>query len=145
LTQSANNTASQSAGQAASNNISSGNNGAVTSSDISDPSKNIIGGDKLGEIFESIMNKIADYLDYIFQPVSLNFSNEVMSNQIHNLSILLWIITICLLVFFISLLINITLYIFSEKLLKYFKNKYLLIYINFNKKVIAFEIIMLSI
>jgi hypothetical protein len=75
----------------------------------------------------------------------LNFSNEVMSNQIHNLSILLWIITICLLIFFISLLINITLYIFSEKLLKYFKNKYLLIYINFNKKVIAFEIIMLSV
>jgi hypothetical protein len=87
--QSASNTASQSAGQSASNNISSGSNVAVTSSDISDPSKNIIGGENLGEIFESIMNKIADYLDYIFQPVSLNFSNEVMSNQIHNLSILL--------------------------------------------------------
>jgi len=49
----------------------------------------MIGGEKLGEIFESIMNKIADYLDYIFQPVPFNFSNEVMSNQIHNLSILL--------------------------------------------------------
>jgi len=87
--ESASNTASQSAGQSASNNISSGSNVAVTSSDISEPSKNMIGGEKLGEIFESIMNKIADYLDYIFQPVPLNFSNEVMSNQIHNLSILL--------------------------------------------------------
>lgn len=99
----------------------------------------------LGEIFENIMDKIAEYLDYIFQPVPLDFPIQVMSNQIQNLSILLWILTICLCIFFISLLINITLYIFSDKLLKYLKNKYLLIYINFNKKVIVFEIIMLSI
>jgi hypothetical protein len=134
------------------NSSSLGGNGAAVnssgineSSGLAEPSKNIIGGDiNLGDISESIINKIAEYLDYIFQPVQLNFSNEVMSNQIHNLSILLWILTICLSIFFISLLINITLFIFSESLLKYFKNRYLLWYISFNKKVFAFEMIMLS-
>lgn len=43
----------------------------------------------LGEIFENIMDKIAEYLDYIFQPVPLDFPIQVMSNQIQNLSILL--------------------------------------------------------
>ena len=50
----------------------------------------MIGGDiDFGKLSESILNKIAEYLDYIFEPVQLSFSNEVMSNQIHNLSILL--------------------------------------------------------
>ena len=132
-----------------SSSLSNENNSGLTgSSDLPEPTKNIIGGDlnlKVKEIFENIMDKIAEYLDYIFQPIPLDFPIQVMSNQIQNLSILLWILTICLCIFFISLLINITLYLFSDKLLKYFKNKYLLIYINFNKKVIVFEIIMLSI
>jgi hypothetical protein len=76
------------------NNSSLGSNGVNSvingSSGHAEPSKNIIGGDlNLGEILESIMNKIAGYLDYIFQPVPLNLSNELMSNQIQNLSILL--------------------------------------------------------
>lgn len=76
------------------NNSSLGSNGVNSgitgSSELAEPSKKIIGGDiNLGDILESIMDKLAGYLDYIFQPVPLNFSNEIMSHQIQNLSILL--------------------------------------------------------
>jgi hypothetical protein len=87
---------------------------------------------------------MADYLEKIFEPVQLSFSNELMSQQIKNLSIYLWILTVCLVIFFISLLFNIVLFIFSAKLTKYFTNKYILLYLSFNKKVIGFEIFMLS-
>lgn len=108
-------------------------------------SKSIIGGDiDLGKISETIISKIAEYLDYIFEPVQVSFSNEILSNQIHNMSILLWILTVCLSIFFISLLVNIALFIFSDRLMKYFTNKYILWYLSFNKKVIGFEIVMLS-
>jgi len=87
---------------------------------------------------------MAAYLEKFFEPVQLSFSNEVMSQQIKNLSIYLWIITFFLSIFFISLLFNIALFIFSEKLTKYFTNKYILWYLSFNNKVIGFEIVMLS-
>lgn len=46
--------------------------------------------------------------------------------------------------FFFSLLVNIVFYIFNERFTKYFKNRYILWYLSFNKKVIVFEIVMLS-
>jgi len=105
--------------------------------------QSMIGGD-LWKLPESIINQAAAYLEKFFEPVQLSFSNEVMSQQIQNVSILLWILTVCLSIFFISLLFNIALFIFSENLTKYFTNKYILLYINFNRKIIGFEIFMLS-
>jgi hypothetical protein len=132
--------------------ISSGSNSGIvntgtpgTGASSTEVSKNMIGGDfDLGALSESILNKIADYLDYIFEPVQLSFSNEVMSQQIQNVSIILWILTVCMSIFFIALLFNIALFIFSGKLQKYFTNKYILWYLSFNKKIIGFEIFMLS-
>jgi hypothetical protein len=79
-----------------------------------------------------------------FEPVQLSFSTEIMSQQIQNVSIILWIITLFVAIFFISLLFNIAIYVFSDKLTKYFTNKYILGYININRKFILFEILMLS-
>jgi hypothetical protein len=107
--------------------------------------KSIIGGDiDLGQISETIINNIADYLDKIFEPVVVSFSNEVLSNQIHNISILLFLLTVCIGIFFLSLLLNLTVFIFTDRLMNYFKNKYILWYLSFNKKIIGLEIIMLS-
>jgi len=68
-----------------------------------------------------------NYLNYIFEPVQHNFTIDVMSNHVQNLSILLFILTIIILIFFLSFLINMTLFVFSSRLLKYFTNKYILL------------------
>ena len=119
--------------------------GASGSGETGEIAKNMIGGDiDLGEIFETILKKIAGYLDFIFEPVLVSFSNDVLANQIHNISIILFFLTICIIIFFISLLVNITVFIFSDRLMKYFTNKYIQWYLSFNKKVIGLEIFMLS-
>ena len=66
--------------------LNSGNSG---STDNLEPYKNMIVDIDIEKISEKIFKKIAEYLDYIFEPVQLSFSTEVMSNQIQNLSILL--------------------------------------------------------
>ena len=76
---------------------------------------------------DTIISKIVNYLNYIFEPVQPNFTIDVMSNHVQNLSILLFILTIIILIFFLSFLINMTLFVFSSRLLKYFTNKYILL------------------
>ena len=98
----------------------------------------------LVKICESVLSKIGNYLNYLFEPVHHTFTIDVMSNHIQNISILLIILTVTIGIFFISLLFNITLFMFSDRLLKYFTNKYIRAYLILNKKLIAFEIIMLS-
>lgn len=131
--------------------INTGSGAEINSSDTElisgsvEPSNSPIEGDiYLEKISESIFNKVVEYLDNIFELIQLSFSNDVLYNQIHNLSILLWILIVFLSIFFFSLLVNIVLYIFSERLAKYFKNRYIVKYLSFNKKVILFEIVMLS-
>jgi hypothetical protein len=93
---------------------------------------------------EIIMNKLAGYLDYILKPVIVDFSIELLSSQIYHIGIILFVLTIFLVIFFVSLLFNLTIYLFSDRILTYFQNKYIKWYISFNKKVIALEIFILS-
>ena len=105
--------------------------------------KSLIGVD-LGQIFDTIRSEIGNYLNYLFEPVHHTFTTEIMSNHVQNISLLLILLTVIICIFFISLLFNITLFIFSDKLIKYFTIKYIIAYIKLNKKIIAFEIITLS-
>lgn len=105
--------------------------------------KSMVGID-FAKIYDSVLSKIVNYLNYMFEPVQHTFTIDVMSNHIQNLSLLLFILTAIISIFFISLLFNVTLFIFSDRLKSYFTNKYILWYIKFNKKMIAFEIIILS-
>jgi len=82
----------------------------------------------LENFVDSVWSKLLNYLNYVFEPVQ------------H----LLFILTVLILIFFISFLFNVSLFIFSDRLMRYFTNKYILWYLNFNKKIIAFEIIILS-
>jgi hypothetical protein len=107
--------------------------------------KTMLGFDlDLVKIQEVILGKLVSSLDYLFEPVTVNFSNELLANQIQNISVLLFLLTVFLSILFISLLFNLTAYLFSGKLMSYFKNKYILRYLSINKKVIVFEIITVS-
>jgi len=89
--------------------------------------KSMMGFDiDLAKIYDSVLSKLVNYLNYIFEPVQHTFTIDVMSNHIQNLSLLLFILTVIILIFFISLLFNATLFIFSDRLLSYFTNKYII-------------------
>lgn len=90
-------------------------------------SKSMMGLDiDLAQISDSVLSKILNYLNYMFEPVQHTFTIDVMSNHIQNLSLLLFILTAIILIFFISFLFNVTLFIFSDRLMSYFTNKYIL-------------------
>jgi hypothetical protein len=128
------------------NTPSSGSEGSLGTGGVDEPAKSMIGGDiDLAQILETINSSILDYLKNFFAPVPVDFTNEILSAQINLISIILFMLTFCILLCFISLLFHIIVYLFSNKLLNYFTNKYLKRYINFNKKFIAFEIIMLCV
>jgi hypothetical protein len=94
--------------------------------------------------YDNVLNPIVNYLYYVFEPVHHDFTIDIMSSHIQLLSLLLFLLTVLILIFFISLLFNITLFIFSDSLISYFKNKYIILYLKFNKKIIATEILILS-
>lgn len=73
------------------NNVAGVNNsGSELSNVTGEVSKSLIGGNiDLEKTFENIFNQGVEYFNYLFEPIQLNFSTEIMSNQIQNLSILL--------------------------------------------------------
>lgn len=105
----------------------------------------MIGGNiDLGEIFDTVFRYIVDFFNNFFLPIPVNFTNDLLVNQIHKISIILFILTVCMVIFFIYLLVNIILYIFSDKLINYFTNKYIKLYLSLNKQILAFEIVVVS-
>jgi len=104
-----------------------GNVGSFLTGGVNEPAKSMIGVEfDIGKISETIISSIIDYLQNFFAPVPVDFPIDLLSAQINNISILLFIFTFCILLFFISLLFNLTLFICSDKLLNYLKNKYII-------------------
>nr|YP_009653027.1 hypothetical protein [Laccaria bicolor]QCG70085.1 hypothetical protein [Laccaria bicolor] len=97
---------------------------------------------------EDFTNKLMDnlmlYIRPILEPVQVNSSNELLANQIYGISILLFVLSILIIALLIFLLINIIVFTYSEKLINYFSNKYIKLYISINKKFIGIEIFLLG-
>ena len=81
------------------------------------------------------MKNILDQVDY---------SNTLLANQIYNVSIILFILSVLIIVLLLALLINILILVYSDKLMNYFTNLYIKKYIAFNKKIIGIEICFLG-
>ena len=95
-------------------------------------------------LLNKIINYIIEILKSILKPVQATYSNELLANQINDISILLFILTLLILGLFIGFLLNILILINSDKIMNYFKNKYIKWYINFNRKIISLEIFFLG-
>jgi hypothetical protein len=93
---------------------------------------------------EYILNYILDHLKALIEPVSVPYSNEILANQIHGISIILFILSLATLILLIFFIINIVILIHSDKLMSLFSNKYIRAYIAFNKKIIGIELILLG-
>jgi hypothetical protein len=106
--------------------LGSGSSSASLPGGTDEISKSMYGLDiDISQIYDSALIKIVNYLNYLFEPVHHTFTLDVMSNHIQNLSVLLFILSAIILIFFISLLFNVTLFIFSDRLLTFFTNKYI--------------------
>lgn len=99
----------------------------------------------LSELVDKIVNKIISDLKSILEPVEVDYSNELLADQIYHVSILLFILSLIIIGLFICFIVNIVIVINSEKILSYIKNKYIRWYIIFNKKMISIEIFFLSV
>lgn len=106
--------------------------------------KNSLISDNVNGLSENITNSIINYLKPILEPVSVNYSNEVLANQIYGVSILLFILSLMILILLLAFIINIFIFVYSDKIMNLFTNKYIRWYIAFNKKIIGIEICFLG-
>ena len=123
--QAASQTASQNSGSNLSNKFISGDNG-------------------WDDITNNLLNNLMDYIKPILEPVEINYSNELLANQIYGLSIMLFILSVLIIVLLLFFIINIVIFTYSDTIKNYFSNKYIKWYININKKFIGVEIILLG-
>lgn len=111
---------------------------------LSPTSKFLGDGDSLSELSNNMISYLVDNLQSILKPVQVDYSNEVLANQVYDISILLFILSLLIMVLFISFMFNVILVINSDRIINYFKNKYIIWYVKLNKKLISIELIFLG-
>ena len=120
-----------------------------TLSQISNASNNsskfLDDGNKIADIVNTYIQTLFEYFKYILEPVPVNYSNELLANQILDLSVLLFFLSIIITSLIIVLLFNILILINMDRILNIFTNKYIRWYLIFNKKMISIEIFLLGI
>jgi hypothetical protein len=107
--------------------------------------KNFIGdGFNLEELSNNILSHIMDGFYIVLSPVKVNYSNELLANQINDLSIFLFLLSISIIVLFLAFIFNVIIFLNSDKIMNYFENKFIRMYVLLNKKIISIELFFLS-
>jgi hypothetical protein len=104
--------------------------------------KNFNGMDDLSN---DLVKYIVDLLRPVLEPVHVNYPNELLATQIHGISILLFILSVLIIILLVAFIINILVWLYSDRLMNLFTNKYIRWYINFNKKIIGIEVFFIGI
>ena len=111
---------------------------------ISNNNKLIGGDDGLYDLSQALINGAFERLKFILEPVQVNYSNEILSNQIHDISLILFIMGLAIFGLIAVLLLNILIYINMDKIIKIFNNKFIQWYLIINKKFLSIEIFILG-
>ena len=74
---------------------------------------------------ENILNLIIQMLKPILEPISVDYSNELLANQIYVISIILFILSIMIIILLTAFIVNIIILVYSDKLMNFFTNKYI--------------------
>ena len=90
------------------------------------------------------LEKFIDMFKSILEPVTVDYSNTLLAEQIHGIAILAFIMCVLIMFLLSSLLFSMFIFAYSEKLLNYFTNKYIRWYITLNRKLIGLEIFFLG-
>jgi len=120
--------------QASSQNIGSSNMGNTF----------ISGDNGLDDISNKLLNNLMNYMKPFLEPVQVSYSNEVLANQIYGISIVLFILSVVIIVLLIFFMINTIMFVYSDRIMNYFSNKYIRWYISINKKFIGIELFLLG-
>uniref|UniRef100_UPI0030FE9B23 hypothetical protein n=1 Tax=Singerocybe alboinfundibuliformis TaxID=1346812 RepID=UPI0030FE9B23 len=96
--------------------------------------------DNLNDIKDELLNKILEILKPILEPVSVDYSNAMLANQIYVISIMLFILCLMIVLLIIAMLMNMFIFVYTDRLKEFFTNKYIRAYITLNKKIIGIEI-----
>jgi len=102
------------------------------------------GLDKLDDFSDKFLNSFIDILKPVLSPVQVDYSNEILAQQIYGLSILLFILSVLIIFLLLAFMFNILVIIYSDKLMNLFTNKYIRWNIYFNKKIISIELLFLG-
>lgn len=100
--------------------------------------------DFVTDLQNKLINKFFDIIRPILEPVTVDYSNELLATQIYHLSIILFILAVLITVLIIALFINMFVAINGEIINKYFTNKYIRWYISINVKLINIEVFVLG-
>ena len=92
---------------------------------LNNSSKYLDDGYNLADIVNTNIQSFFEYFKHILEPVQVNYSNELLANQILDLSVLLFFLAIIITGLIIVLLFNILILINIDRILKIFTNKYI--------------------
>lgn len=115
-----------------------------TTSSNSDSTSNFLPTD-LNSYVEGLLNTIIGNLKPILEPVKVTYSNELLAEQINGIAILLFIISIIIIFLFIIFSVNAIILIYRDRIVNYFKNKYIRAYLQLNTSIIVLEFVLISI
>ncbi len=124
--------------------VNSGSSVDNAINEISKSNKLINTDNGLDELSNKLFNSLMDYVKPILEPVQVSYSNDVLADQIYGLGILLFILSLLTIILMIFFILNVIVFIYSDKLMNYFSNKFIKWYININKKLIGIELFFLS-
>ena len=96
---------------------------------------------KIDAITQEILKNILSF----FQPQTVDYPVDLLMDQHHYLAIFLFLLILLLFFFILNLAYVTALLIFKDKILSFFKNKYLLLYIKFQYNILYIEFIFLII
>ena len=96
-------------------------------------------------MFNAFLDKFFSILKSILEPVQVNYSQDLLANQIYDISILLFIMSLLITLLITILLINIVILINMDIVIKFFKNKFILWYLTWTKRFMNIEIFLLGI
>ena len=68
----------------------------------------------------------------------------MLANQIYGISIVLFLLSVVIIVLLIFFMINTIMFVYSDRIMNYFSNKYIRWYISINKKLIGVELFLLG-
>lgn len=78
-------------------------------------------------------------------PVSVDYPQTLLADQHHFLALALIILSVSAIFLFITFMINVIIFSYRDKMITYFKNKYILMYLNLNFKIQLAELIFIAI
>jgi hypothetical protein len=81
-----------------------------------------ISSDDIGGFKDTLIEGILEILKGVLAPVYVSKSNELLLNKIYGLSIALFIFSLLIIILFIGFILNILVFVYSDRILKYFTN-----------------------